>query len=123
MGFDFTNLVSWQNGVALLLSGIQIACYLMVGNKNRWGWIVGLTGAIPWCVVMIGWGAWGLLPLVVFLQGIYVMNFTKWTRSDKLLNNDATDHQCPKLLEGPQGSFSCMMYRGHPGGCIQYIPV
>lgn len=83
MGFDFDDLLSWQNLVALLLSGIQIACYVMAGNMNRWGWIVGLTGAIPWCVVMIAWQAWGLLPLVVFLQAIYVRNFVKWSKSAK----------------------------------------
>lgn len=83
MGFDFNALLSWQNLVAFLLSGIQIACYLMAGNFNRWGWIVGLTGAIPWCVVMFAWGAWGLLPLVVFLQVIYVRNFVKWSRQAK----------------------------------------
>lgn len=83
MGFDFADLLSWQNLVALLLSTIQIACYTMVGNLNRWGWIVGLTGAVPWCVVMLAWNAWGLLPLVLFLQVIYVRNFVKWTKARK----------------------------------------
>lgn len=116
MGFDFANLASWQNGVALLLSGIQIACYLMAGNKNRWGWIVGLTGALPWCVVMIAWGAWGLLPLVVFLQAIYVVNFIKWTRDLKtqaIMNNE---HRCSKIVDQ---RYECISYRGHPEGqCI-----
>jgi nicotinamide riboside transporter PnuC len=80
MGFDFSTLLSWQNLIAFLLSGIQIACYTMVGDHNRWGWIVGLSGAVPWLAVMIAWNAWGLLPLVVFLQVIYVRNFVKWTR-------------------------------------------
>jgi nicotinamide riboside transporter PnuC len=83
MGFDFADLLSWQNLVALLLSSIQIACYTMAGDHNRWGWIIGLTGAVPWCVVMFAWSAWGLLPLVVFLQVIYIRNFVKWTREQK----------------------------------------
>lgn len=89
MGFDFADLLSWQNLVALLLSTIQIACYTMAGNLNRWGWIVGLTGAVPWCIVMLTWNAWGLLPLVVFLQVIYVRNFVKWTRARKEEKQDA----------------------------------
>jgi nicotinamide riboside transporter PnuC len=117
VGFDFDNLASWQNGVALLLSGIQIVCYLMAGNKNRWGWIVGLTGAIPWCVVMLGWDAYGLLPLVVFLQVIYVINFVKWTRDDKYTNISADVHQCPKIVNG---LFACIRYRGHEGRCLPH---
>lgn len=109
MGFDFTNLVSWQNGVALLLSGIQITCYLMAGNKNRWGWIVGLTGALPWCVVMIAWGAWGLLPLVVFLQVIYVVNFIKWTRDEQQSRG-----VCGRWVDDV---FRCTEPEDHKGEC------
>lgn len=83
MGFDFDNVLSWQNLVALILSIMQLTAYWLVGNKNKAGWWLGIAGAVPWLIVMFAWDAWGLVVLVVGLQVTYVRNLLKWNRAEK----------------------------------------
>lgn len=83
MGFDFNDVTSWQNLVALILSVMQLTAYWLVGNKNKAGWWLGIAGAVPWLIVMFAWDAWGLIVLVVGLQITYVRNLLKWQRAEK----------------------------------------
>jgi len=80
MGFDFHNLFSLPNAAAALLSVMQLTAYWLAGNKDRRGWWLGIAGAVPWCFVMVTSELYGLLPLVIGLQVIYVRNIVKWSR-------------------------------------------
>lgn len=82
MGFDFNDLWSLKNVLAIVLSVMQLTAYWLAGNKNKAGWWLGIAGAVPWVFVMVMSELWGLLPLVVGLQVIYVRNLIKWSRED-----------------------------------------
>lgn len=88
MGFNFDNVLSWQNLVALILSVMQLTAYWLVGNKNKAGWWLGIAGAIPWLVVMFAWDAWGLVVLVIGLQVVYIRGLVKWTREERETTSD-----------------------------------
>lgn len=83
MGFDFNDVLSWKNLVAMILSIMQLTAYWLVGNKNKAGWWLGMAGAVPWLVIMVAWNAWGLILLVIGLQVVYVRGLVKWTREER----------------------------------------
>lgn len=70
----------WPNLVAILLSCNQLVAYWLAGNKHQAAWWLGLAGGLPWLAFMILSGIWGMLPLVVGLQVIYVRNLIRWRR-------------------------------------------
>lgn len=72
----------WMNFVAIILSINQLAVQWLAGNKNRSAWYFGIAGAIPWLIVMYTSDLYGLLPLVIGLQVIYVRNLLKWRQID-----------------------------------------
>jgi hypothetical protein len=80
VGFNLADLWSVQNAIAAVLSISQLTVYWLAGNKNRAGWVLGIAGAGPWVAVMVMSELWGLLPLVVGLQVIYIRNLVKWSR-------------------------------------------
>jgi putative Mn2+ efflux pump MntP len=51
----------------------------MLGEKNRWGWLVGLVTQLLWLVYIKETQAWGFLLLSAV--GIYlnISNFRKWS--------------------------------------------
>lgn len=83
MGLNLEDLASWPNLIAAILSINQLAVQWLAGNKRRAAWWLGLAGAAPWLTVMITSGLYGLLPLVIGLQIIYLRNLIKWTRAHR----------------------------------------
>lgn len=69
-----------RQAVAILLSANQLIAYWLAGNKNNLGWLLGVLGSVPWAVFIIVWDVWGLAPLVVGLQVIYIRNLMRWWR-------------------------------------------
>lgn len=69
-----------KQGIAFLLSANQLVAYWLAGNKNNLGWLLGVLGGIPWIAFIVIWDVWGLAPLVVGLQIIYIRNLMKWWR-------------------------------------------
>lgn len=64
--------------VAIVLSANQLVAYWLAGNRNNFGWLLGVLGGIPWVAFIIVWEVWGLAPLVIGLQIIYIRNLAKW---------------------------------------------
>lgn len=73
-----------RQGIAILLSANQLVAYWLAGNKNNLGWFLGVLGGIPWIAFIVVWDVWGLAPLVVGLQVIYIRNLVKWWREKRL---------------------------------------
>lgn len=69
-----------RQSVAILLSANQLIAYWLAGNKNNLGWLLGVLGGVPWAVFIIVWDVWGLAPLVIGLQVIYIRNLMRWWR-------------------------------------------
>lgn len=69
-----------RQAVAILLSANQLIAYWLAGNKNNLGWLLGVLGGIPWAAFIIVWDVWGLAPLVIGLQIIYIRNLMRWWR-------------------------------------------
>jgi Flp pilus assembly protein TadB len=72
-----------RQAVAILLSANQLIAYWLAGNKNNLGWLLGVLGGVPWAVFIIVWDVWGLAPLVVGLQIIYIRNLMRWWRESR----------------------------------------
>jgi hypothetical protein len=49
-------------------------------SKNNLGWLLGVLGGIPWIAFIVVWDVWGLAPLVIGLQVIYIRNLMRWWR-------------------------------------------
>lgn len=69
-----------RQAVAIILSANQLIAYWLAGNKNNLGWLLGVLGGIPWIVFIVVWNVWGLAPLVIGLQIIYIRNLMRWWR-------------------------------------------
>lgn len=70
--------------IAIILSANQLVAYWLAGNKNNFGWLLGVLGGIPWIAFIVVWDVWGLAPLVIGLQVIYIRNLVKWWREKRL---------------------------------------
>jgi hypothetical protein len=62
-----------------------ITCYmtLMVGNKNKWSWALGLANQVLWVIWIVAASAWGLLPMTAVLTVLYARNHIRWLRDAK----------------------------------------
>lgn len=69
-----------KQSIAIVLSANQLVAYWLAGNKNNLGWLLGVLGGIPWIAFILIWDVWGLAPLVVGLQIIYIRNLVRWWR-------------------------------------------
>ena len=63
-----------------ILSLNTIVMNIMVGNKHRRSWALGLVGQVLWLVWIILVEAWGLIPLNLALWVIYIRNHIKWKK-------------------------------------------
>lgn len=79
------NLLSW------IFSAVIIWGVILIGNKNRWGWMVSNVGALGFIYMYIHTGLWGGIALDLFLLVMNTINFYKWTRSDRL-------HKVPTIV-------------------------
>lgn len=73
-----------KQSIAILLSLNQLVAYWLAGNKNNLGWLLGVLGGIPWFAFILIWDVWGLAPLVIGLQVIYIRNLYKWWREKRV---------------------------------------
>lgn len=78
--------------IAIILSANQLVAYWLAGNKNNFGWLLGVLGGIPWVAFIIVWDVWGLAPLVIGLQIIYVRNLLKWWREKRIVVAGGAPH-------------------------------
>ena len=60
------------------LSAGTLAGMWLTGNKNKWGWGVGLANQALWITFILLYSAWGLLPLALALIVVYSRNLYRW---------------------------------------------
>jgi hypothetical protein len=65
---------------ASMLTLVGVWCY---GNKSKLGPILGLASQVPWNIIMIHGGLWGLIPVNTAMLVIHIRNLWKW-RNDGL---------------------------------------
>jgi len=63
-----------------VLSLNTIVMNILVGNKHRKSWALGLVGQVLWLVWIVADEAWGLIPLNLALWAIYIRNHIKWRK-------------------------------------------
>ena len=54
----------------------------LLSNKNQWGFVVSFLNQIPWTLLTIHTGSWGLLSLVVAMSYINIRGWRNWSKSD-----------------------------------------
>lgn len=64
----------WQ----LTASILSIAGMWAYGNKSMAGPWLGLAAQIPWNIIMVTGGLWGLLPVNLAMLVIHTRNLWKW---------------------------------------------
>lgn len=72
------NILSW------IFSAIIIYSVVLIGNKNRWGWMIANIGAIGFIYLYVKTGLWGGIALDLFLLVMNTINFIKWTKDNRL---------------------------------------
>lgn len=60
------------------MSTLTIYMTFLQGNKNAFGWVVGLFNQFLWLTFAIYTETWGLLPLNAALWILYIRNLRKW---------------------------------------------
>ena len=69
-------LIPWATSAVTLLG------MYLVGNKNWWGWIVGLVNQVLWIALALAFATWGLLPLSACLIVLYARNLWLWRKAE-----------------------------------------
>lgn len=64
----------------LAASVLTIAGSWLYGNKSTWGPGLGLLAQVPWWIIMIDGGLWGLIPVNAMMLGIHARNLWKWIK-------------------------------------------
>lgn len=65
------------------LSILTLVSLWLMGNKSKWGPIVGVIGQIFWVWYVINTEQWGLLPGVIAYTVVNVRNYLKWKKEEK----------------------------------------
>lgn len=66
--------------IPLATSVVTVCGMWLAGNKNVWGWYLGIANQALWLTFIITFDAWGLLPLLVVLLFVYSRNVFRWKR-------------------------------------------
>jgi hypothetical protein len=66
--------------IQLSASLLTIAGSWFYGNKSALGPWLGITSQVPWNIIMIHGGMWGLAPVNIVMTVIHVRNLIKWRR-------------------------------------------
>ena len=64
--------------MSYIISVISLLSLWLVGNKNKWGWIIGILNQGLWTVYAIKLQQWGLLIGVVAYTIVDIRNLLKW---------------------------------------------
>lgn len=64
--------------VQLTASALTIAASWFYGNKSPLGPWIGIASQVPWNIIMIRGGLWGLAPVNIMMLIIHVRNLLKW---------------------------------------------
>jgi hypothetical protein len=83
-------LVSPELLVQLSASTLTLAGSWFYGNKSPLGPWIGIASQVPWNIIMVSGGLWGLAPVNIMMLVIHIRNLIKW-RADGLQQPD-TEH-------------------------------
>ena len=73
-----------------LLTIIGVSGLFIAGNKNYWGWIIGISAQLLWIAYAITTAQWGFLFSAFVYGGVYIRNWIKW-RKDESNSNVSRD--------------------------------
>lgn len=62
-----------------ILSAMTAYTQLLIGNKDRRGWLINIFGQIIWLIWIYCANQWGLLPLNLVLWYVYIRNYLRWS--------------------------------------------
>ena len=68
--------------LSYLLSALSLISLWLMGNKSKWGIIVGLFNQALWVVYALMLKQYGLLIGVIAYTIIHIRNLEKWTREE-----------------------------------------
>lgn len=66
-----------------VMSVTTILGMILAGNKRRLGWSLVFCGEFIWAYWIWLVGAWGLIPMNIFLMIVYWRNFLVWDKNLK----------------------------------------
>jgi hypothetical protein len=66
--------------IQLSASALSLSGQWFYGNKSKWGPVLGLSAQVPWWIIMVTQGLWGLLPVNIFTGIIHARNLWKWIK-------------------------------------------
>jgi len=63
---------------------LELYVIYTVGNKNRWGWLLGVLCCFIWILyIVVTKSTYGMLPTLIPVIVINIRNFIKWSEEDK----------------------------------------
>lgn len=67
-------MIDWIAGIG------EIAAKVVVGRKNKWGWILHIISGILWTIIALQTKIYGLLIITVPAFAVNIYNFWKWSK-------------------------------------------
>jgi hypothetical protein len=104
-----------MNALSWIYSFIIIVSVYLIGDKNRWGWMVANIGALGFIYLYIKTGLYGGIALDVFLLFFNTRNFFKWTRDMQL---DVRRPFYIKLISGHGFKLHDTLVMGEKSKCV-----
>lgn len=69
-------------GIDWIMAGLGLTGRYMIGNKNRWGWMVGLLNQCFWIYFIFDKGYWGFMVITVVQVYLGIKFFILWGRDE-----------------------------------------
>ena len=66
-----------------IASALEILSKWIIGNKNKWGFVLALICCLAWGYVAIDKEVYGLFLAIIPAIVINIRNFIKWNREDQ----------------------------------------
>ena len=74
MNTELVTLLTW------LLSIMSVAMLWLMGNKSRWGPILGLVNQAAWIIYEVITHQWGLMAGTLCYTVVHIRNIIKWSK-------------------------------------------
>ena len=60
---------------------VEILAKIVIGQKSKWGWIIGIFSGAMWTIIALQTQLYGLLIITIPAFFINMCNFYKWNKS------------------------------------------
>lgn len=81
---DWRNPVFWDH-VAQYMVFTSVIGMFLTARKNKWGFVVGLSGQPFWFLTSLLHGQWGVFILTAFYTCTYIYGIYNWFRKPKTI--------------------------------------